>query len=66
VIQQINGENQCLDGVLNEYKEECVKALDNFEKVSVQHMQRKDNEMANALAQQAPGYQILRGKFGVR
>jgi hypothetical protein len=66
VIQQINGENQCLDGVLNEYKEECVKALDNFEKVSVQHMQRKDNEMANALAQQASGYQILRGKFGVR
>jgi ribonuclease HI len=55
VIQKINGESQCLDGVLNEYKEECVFALANFEKVSIQHVQRKDNEMANALAQQAWG-----------
>jgi hypothetical protein len=27
VIQQINGSNQCLDGVLNEYKEECTKVM---------------------------------------
>jgi ribonuclease HI len=66
VIQQINGESQCLDGILNEYKEECVKALANFEKARVQHVPRKDNEMANALAQQASGYQIRRAKFGVR
>jgi hypothetical protein len=66
VIQEINGESLCLDGVLNEYKEECVKVLANFEKVSVQHVQRKGNEMANGLAQQALGYQIWRGKFGVR
>jgi ribonuclease HI len=43
VIQQINGESQCLDGILNEYKEECIKALANFEKVSIHHIHRKDN-----------------------
>jgi ribonuclease HI len=55
-----------LDEILNEYKEECIKALANFEKVNIHHVRRKDNEMANALAQQASGYQIQRGRFGVR
>jgi ribonuclease HI len=48
VIQQVNGESQCLDGVLNEYKEECIKALAKFEKVQIYHVQRKDNRVANA------------------
>jgi ribonuclease HI len=65
VIQQVNGENQCLDGVLNEYKEECIKALAKFEKVHVYHVHRKDNGEANVLAQQASGFQVQRGKFGV-
>jgi hypothetical protein len=66
VIHQVNGESQCLDGVLNGYKEECIKALARFERVQNYHMQRKDNRVANALAQQASGYQARRGRFGVR
>jgi ribonuclease HI len=50
VMQQMNGESQCLDGTLNEYKEECIKALAHFGKVSICHVQRKDNEVVNALA----------------
>jgi hypothetical protein len=65
-IQQVNGESRCLDGILSEYKEECIKALANFEKVNIHHVQWKDNEMANALAQHASRYRIWRGRFGVR
>jgi ribonuclease HI len=66
VIQQLNGEAQCLDGVLNEYRERCMAIMDDIDSVSVEHVQREDNARANALAQQALGYDIRRGRFEVR
>jgi ribonuclease HI len=62
VIQQVNGESRCLDGILNEYKEEWIKALAKFEKVQIYHVHKKDNRVA----QQASGFQVRRVKFGVR
>jgi ribonuclease HI len=51
VVQQINEESQCLDGLLNEYHERCVEVLNGFEKFSIRHVPRRDNSRANLLAQ---------------
>ena len=64
VVQQIKGEFQCLDGLLNSYLDRChldiIKSLDTF---TISHIPRKENSRANSLAQQASGYNISRGKF---
>jgi ribonuclease HI len=40
VIQQLNEEAQCLDGMLNEYQERCMAIMDGMDSVSVAHVQR--------------------------
>jgi hypothetical protein len=37
VVQQIRGESQCLDGVLNEYQEKCLELLGALDKFSVDY-----------------------------
>jgi hypothetical protein len=62
----MKGESQCLDGVLNAYLDECldvVKALDTFH---ISHVPRKENGIANRLAQQASGYKVTEGMFLVK
>jgi ribonuclease HI len=66
VVQQIKGESQCFDGRLNEYREECLHLLNQFEKVSVGYIPREENTKANTLAQKASGYDVHRGCFEVR
>jgi ribonuclease HI len=58
VVQQIKGESQCFNGRLNEYREECLHLLNQFEKVSVGYIPREENTKANTLAQQASGYYV--------
>jgi ribonuclease HI len=58
VVQQINGESQCLDGVLNGYLEKCIDMLRMMDKFSLRHVPQEDNMRANMLTQQASGYDI--------
>jgi ribonuclease HI len=64
VVQQVSGESQCLDGVLNEYKEKCLEILNGLDQFSITHIPLEDNSKANMLAQQALGYKVKRGTFG--
>jgi ribonuclease HI len=66
VTQQIRGESQCQDGILNAYLDECkdiIKSLDTF---CISHIAREKNGVANRLAQQASGYEIAEGRFWVK
>jgi ribonuclease HI len=66
VVQQMNGENQCLEGMLNKYRDACldiVKPIDDF---CINYIPRHKNRVANTLAQQASGYKVSRGKFMVK
>jgi ribonuclease HI len=63
VVQQMRGESQCLSGELNEYRDKCLDLVENFKNFSIDHVSREGNARANALAQQASGYVIRRGKF---
>jgi hypothetical protein len=66
MVQQLNGESQCLDETLNEYREMCLKIISDLEEFSIQHIPRSDNTRANELAQQASGYEVKTGMFEVR
>jgi ribonuclease HI len=66
VVQQINEESQCLDGVWNGYREKCMDMLKMMDKFSMSHVSQEDNVRANMLAQQASGYDVWRGKFDVK
>jgi hypothetical protein len=65
VVEQINGDSQCLDGVLNEYRERCLAILGRLKKFSVEHVPQGGNEKPNRLAQQASGYDIRHGRFTI-
>jgi hypothetical protein len=64
-MQQIRGDSQYLDGVLNSYRDKCldiIKLLDTF---SNKHIPREENSRANRLAQQDSGYVVSQGVFWV-
>jgi ribonuclease HI len=66
VVQQVKGNNQCLGGVLNSYRDKCwddvIRALDEF---CISHIPREKNKRANSLAQQASGYNVVDGMFSI-
>jgi ribonuclease HI len=66
VIQQIRGESQCFDGILNEYLERCMNIIDVLESFCITYIPRAQNAKADALAQQAFGYEVSRGLFSVQ
>jgi hypothetical protein len=65
IMQQVSGDSQCLDGVLNSYREKCVDIVKLFDMFSIKHIPREDNSRANWIAQQALGYIVSQGVFGV-
>jgi hypothetical protein len=65
VIQQIKGKSQCLDGRLNAYLEKCMDLLRDLEWYKAEHIRQEDRK-ANSLVQQASGYDVKRGWFGIR
>jgi ribonuclease HI len=65
VVQQILGEYQCLDSILNDYLEKCWDIVCSFDEFDIWHISRADNSRANDLAQGASGYQVARGKFHI-
>jgi ribonuclease HI len=65
IVQQIRGDNQCLDGVLNSYPDKCFDIIKLFDTFSIKHILQKENSQANQLAQQASGYIVSQGVFWV-
>jgi len=63
VVQQIKGEFQCFDGLLNSYLDRCLDIIKFLDTFTIHHIPREENFRANGLAQQASGYQVSRGKF---
>jgi ribonuclease HI len=63
VVQQINGEFQCFDGLLNSYLDRCLDIIKSLDTFTINHISREENFRANHLAQQASGYQVTIGKF---
>jgi ribonuclease HI len=63
VVQQIKGEFQCFDGLLNSYLDQCLDIIKSLDTFTIHHIPREENSRANYLAQQASGYYISKGKF---
>jgi hypothetical protein len=63
VVQQVKGENQCLDGTLNSYRDKCLDIIKTLEAFHISHIPREENKIANGLAQQAFEYEIRKGLF---
>jgi hypothetical protein len=38
IVQQVRGDSQCLDGVLNSYQDECLDIIKLFDTFSIKHI----------------------------
>jgi ribonuclease HI len=65
IIHQIRGDSQCLDGVLNSYRDNCLDIIKLFDTFSIKHIPREENSHPNRLAQQASRYIVSQGVFWV-
>jgi ribonuclease HI len=65
IVQQIRGDSQCLDGVLNSYQNKYLDIIKLFDTFSIKHVPREENSQANWLAQQASGSVVSQGVFGL-
>jgi ribonuclease HI len=63
VVQQVRGERQCWDGVLNSYHDKCLELIRSLETFHISYIPREKNKRANALSQQASGYVVKKGLF---
>jgi ribonuclease HI len=66
VVQQIKGETQCWNVVLNSYRDKCLELIKTLETFHIKYIPREKNKEANALAQQASGYEVKRGLFVIK
>jgi hypothetical protein len=65
IVQQVKGDSQYLDGVLNSCRDKCLDIIKLFDTFSIKHMHREENSRENQLAQQASGYIVSHGVFCV-
>jgi hypothetical protein len=65
IVQQIRGDSQCLDGVLNSFRDKCLDIIKLFDMFRIKHIPREENSWANRSAQQALGYVVSQGLFWV-
>jgi ribonuclease HI len=65
IMQQIRGDSQCLDGVLNSYQNKYLDIIKLFDTFSIKHVPREENSQVNWLAQQASGSVVSQGVFGL-
>ena len=66
VVQQVSKVCQCYNGALNAYLDKCLDIISCFDEFVIRHIPREDNEKANALAQQASGYNVTKKYFNIR
>jgi hypothetical protein len=65
IVQQIRGDSQCLDGVLNSYGDKYLDIMKLFDTFSMKHIFWEENSRVNRLTQQASGYVVGQGVFCV-
>jgi ribonuclease HI len=65
IVQQIRGDSQCLDRVINYYRDKFLDIINLFDTFSIKHIPREENSRVNRLAQQASGYIVSQGVFWV-
>jgi hypothetical protein len=63
MVQQIRGDRQCLDGVLNSYQDKCLYIIKLFDTFSIKHIPQEENSRVNRLAHQALGYVVRQRVF---
>jgi ribonuclease HI len=44
VVQQLNGDSKCQDGVLNQYRDECLDNVKSWNSSCITHIPRVDNQ----------------------
>ena len=57
---------KCNNGSLNAYLDKCLNIIFSFVEFVIRHILKEDNEQANALAQQASGYTIVKKYFHIQ
>jgi ribonuclease HI len=65
IVQQVRGDSQCLDVVLNSYLDKCLDIIKLFDTFSIKHTPWEENSWVNQLAQQASGYVVSQGVFWI-
>jgi hypothetical protein len=63
VVQQVFKICQCLNGFLNAYLDKCLDIISCMDEIVIYHVPREENPRANALAQQASGYNVRKRNF---
>jgi hypothetical protein len=63
VVQQVSKVFQCLNGFLNAYIDKCLDIISCMDEFVIYHVPREENSRANALAQQASGYNVQKRNF---
>jgi ribonuclease HI len=58
VVQQVSKVCQCLNDFLNAYLDKCLDIISCMDEFVIYHVPREKNPRANALTQQAPGYNV--------
>ena len=66
VVQQVSKVCQCYNGSLNAYLDRCLDIISYFDEFAIRHIPRDSNQKANALAQQASGYNVTKKYFNMR
>ena len=66
VVQQVSKVCQCYNGVLNAYLDKCLDIISYFDEFVIRHILRENNDKANALTQQASGYNVSKKYFNIR
>jgi hypothetical protein len=46
-MQHIKGDSQCLDGVLNSYRDRCLDIIKLFDTFSIKHIPQEVNNRSN-------------------
>jgi ribonuclease HI len=65
-VQKIRGEHQCLNRVLNRYRDKCLDLLKLLGTFCIRPISREENQHASDLAQQASGYEVRQGMFMIK
>ena len=66
VVQQVSKVCQCYNGSLNAYLDKCLDIISSFDEFVIRHLTREENGQANALAQQASGYNVAKKNLNIR
>jgi ribonuclease HI len=65
IVQQVREDSQCLNGVLNSYRDRYLDIIKLFDTFSIKHIPQEENSWANRLAQQTSGYVVSQGVFWI-